>query len=147
MPLMTFKANSEWSGEGVYADVTSRHFKIAADEPPALGGTDKAMNPVELLLGALASCLTIVAVFYANKLGYDVEDVSVDTEGDLDPAGFTGQDESVRPGFQQVRARLNIVSSEPRERIEELAKIAFSHCPVSNTLSGVEVKEEIVIKN
>lgn len=32
----------------MHREVTVRSFSLAVDEPPALGGTDKAPNPVEL---------------------------------------------------------------------------------------------------
>jgi len=135
-----FKANTKWTGESLYCEGTSRDFKIAVDEPKALGGTDKAMNPVEMLLNALGGCITICAAAFAKGCGVDLKGCSVDIEGDLDPAGFTGKDPNVRPGFQEIRYKINLDTPSPQENIQKLLDLIELRCPVSDTLKGVKVK-------
>ena len=55
---MTFSSQSQVT-TGFRSQAQLRHFQVQIDEPRALGGTDTAPNPVELLLAALGSCQEI----------------------------------------------------------------------------------------
>ena len=60
----TYKVSAKRVND-VEVDVEARGHKIKIDEPIAQGGTDKGMNPVELLLASIAACQTITASVYA----------------------------------------------------------------------------------
>ncbi|MCL6610562.1 MAG: OsmC family protein [Peptococcaceae bacterium] len=135
MPVMTFKATSRKMPEGMVVESEVRGFKILADEPAALGGTDKAMNPVEMLLCALGSCQGIVAAFFAREAGVDLKGFRVDLEGDLDPAGFMGKG-AVRPGFLEIRYKMYFKTDSPRENVEKLVEILESRCPVGDSIKN-----------
>jgi uncharacterized OsmC-like protein len=141
MANMTFKANMKWTGNKTYCEGTSRGFKVAVDEPQELGGDNKAMNPVELLLNALGGCMAICAAAFAGKFNVDLKGFHVDLEGDLDPDGFLGRNPDVRPGYQAIRYKMHFDSPSPRENIDKLKAYIKEKCPVSDTLCGVEVKE------
>ena len=141
MGRMVFKADMTYTGDGMRCEGGSRGFDVAVDEPSELGGTNTAMNPVELLLSSLAGCMCICAAAFAEKCGVELHAVSVETEGDLDPAGFLGMDPSARKGFQQVRFKISIDSDSDEERVEELKSLIKERCPVSDTLAGVDVVE------
>jgi uncharacterized OsmC-like protein len=130
-----------WSGQGVYCEGGTRGFKVATDEPKELGGDDRAMNPVELLLCSLGGCICICAAAFAPKCRVDLKGVSVDLEGDLDPDGFLGKNPNTRKGYQEIRFKINIDSPSPQESIDKLLSIIEERCPVSDTLCGVEVKK------
>jgi len=86
--LKTFKSNTKTLSDGMQVESSSRNFSFKMDEPKALGGTDEAMSPVEALLCALGGCQAIVVKAYAKAQGLDIEDFSVDLEGDIDLDGF-----------------------------------------------------------
>lgn len=130
-----------WSGQGVYCEGGTRNFKVAVDEPASLGGTDKAMNPVELLLCSLGGCMSICAAVFSRETGVELKGFRVELEGDLDPDGFLGKSADVRKGYQQIRYRMHIDSPSPVENIERLKKTIKERCPVSDTLCGVDVVE------
>jgi uncharacterized OsmC-like protein len=142
MPTMTFKASTRWSGESTYCESSARGFQVAMDEPKALGGTDRAMNPVEMLLCSLGGCLCICAVAFAAECGVELTGVRAEIEGDLDPDGFFGLAD-VRKGYQQVRYRLILDSPSPSDHLNRLARTIKERCPVSDTLAGVEVIADI----
>lgn len=125
--------------EGMKVDAVSRGFKVSMDEPESLGGTDTAMNPVELLLCSLGGCLTIVVAAFSKAVNVDVDDCNVEICGDLDPDGFQGKNNDVRVGFSQIRYKINLKSDSPKENIDKLMKLVEERCPVSDTLKGVEV--------
>ena len=134
MAVQTFKATSRKGDGGLSVVNETRGFKIIMDEPESLGGTDKGMNPVEGLLVSLGSCLTIVGMAFAKRHGIDLQDIRVDTEGDLDPAGFLQGKEGVRPGYQEVRFTIHIKSDSPEDKLREFQKFMESRCPVSDTI-------------
>jgi len=148
MAVATFKAVSRKGKEGLAAESETRGFKILMDEPENLGGTNKGMNPVEGLLVSLGSCLVIVGSAFAKGQGVDLQDLWVETEGDLDPDGFLQGKEGVRPGFEAMRFTIHIKSSSPEEKLREFQKFIESRCPVSDTLgNGTRVTaSELVIE-
>jgi uncharacterized OsmC-like protein len=105
MANVTFMAEAAWSGSGLYCEGEARRgeargFKVAVDEPKELGGTDIAMNPVELLLCSLGGCMSICAAAFARGCGVELEGFRVELEGDLDPDSFMGKTRNVRSGYQ-----------------------------------------------
>ena len=79
-----------FDSDNLYRKVKARNFEVAVDEPEALGGTDKAPNPVEYALISLATCQEITYRLYADSLGIPLTDVKVNLEGELDLRGFLG---------------------------------------------------------
>ena len=55
--------------EGLRSEAKVRQFTLTVDEPPSLGGGDAGLNPVELVLAALATCQEITYRAYATALG------------------------------------------------------------------------------
>jgi uncharacterized OsmC-like protein len=53
--IVRFNAASQGK-DGLHRQVKIRDFTLEVDEPPALGGKDRAPNPVEYALAALATC-------------------------------------------------------------------------------------------
>lgn len=132
--------------EGIKVESTSRGFKMILDEPIEAGGTNEGMNPVEALLCALGSCQCIVTKMVASKMGIELEDLKIELEGDLDPAGFQG-DTSVRPGFQNVRSKFIIKSNASEKKVERLIKVVEQFCPVGDIISnGTNVSVDFEIK-
>ena len=145
--LTTFKATAKKLPEGLQVESESRGFKIIMDEPKNLGGTDKAMNPVEALLCVLGGCQTIVASAFAKAKGFTFEELHIDLEGDLDPDGFLGKSDDVRKGFQEIRYNIRFKTNESQEKAEAFADFIEKTCPVSDSLqNGVKLVLSGVIR-
>jgi len=141
MSTITMRAQATWSGSGVRTTTGARGFRVDLDEPKEIGGTNLGMNPMEFLLSALGGCMIVMAAKFAPEVGVDLDDAYVELEGDMDPAGYMGMDESVRKGFQEIRAKLVLVSSSAPERVEELRRLVEGRCPVTDTLlKGVSIR-------
>ena len=97
-------------------------FELDADEPYVLAGTDKAANPVEHLLNALAACVTTSMVYHAAVQGIEIKELESELEGDLDLRGFLGISDSVRKGYQNIRVNFKIKTDEGAdlEKLKEL---------------------------
>ena len=144
MAKATFGAAAEWSGRGVYTEAAARGFKVAMDEPAELGGTNRAMNPVEMLLCSLGGCMCICAAAFAQACRVELRGFRVELEGDLDLDGFMGKNPEARKGYQQIRYRLHLDTPSPAENVERLVSLIKERCPVSDTLAGVEVVGSVV---
>ncbi|WP_265444300.1 OsmC family protein [Flexivirga meconopsidis] len=119
------------TGQGsVATDLTAGKHTFRVDEPAALAGDDSAASPVEYALGALISCQVVVYRLYAQQLGIQLDDVTIDAEGDLDVRGLFGVDDSVRPGFTDIRLTVELSGPESPERYDELQAAVQQHCPV-----------------
>lgn len=127
--VATFAVESRAQG-GLHRRVSVRGFSLEVDEPPLLGGTDRAPNPVEYALAALATCQEITYRLHAAALGIPLHEVSVKLEGDVDLRGFFGVDEAVRPGFTQIRGSVRFDSPASPEQLQELKAVVDAHCPV-----------------
>jgi uncharacterized OsmC-like protein len=142
----TFNSSSRLT-EGFRSEVSIRHHRLAADEPPALGGADSGPNPVELILAALGSCQEITYRAYATAMGIPLDSVSVDLTGDIDLRGFFAVDESVRSGYQNIRGTVNIESSASEAELQKLRAMVDAHCPVLDILTNkVPVSLSLSIK-
>lgn len=144
-------ANTEFNAtvslkEGLFVEAETRGFTVHMDEPEHLGGTDKAMNPVELLLSSLGGCLTISIAAFSKAVHVDLKDVRVNVSGDIDLDGFLGVNKNVRPGFNQIRYDIELVSDSSEVKLNKLINMVKERCPVSDTLKGVEVNGDFNIK-
>ena len=144
---MKFRARNTWLGGGMnrslikdfYAgreeDTTrTEAFELEADEPPFLASGDRAPNPVEFVLHALAGCLTTTVIYHAAVRGIEIEAAESALEGDLDLRGLFGMSEEVRKGYHHVRVRMRIKSKASAEQLTELAKFSPVYDIVSNSL-------------
>lgn len=135
------------AGKGLQATVNARSLSFLIDEPPELGGDDEGPNPIEVLLGALGACQSIVARIYAKDFGVELEDLRIELEADIDLDGFL-QKSDVRPGLHTVRYNYVVQSPSPRENIDKLLAHADQFCPVGDTVANpVELVRNKVIVN
>jgi uncharacterized OsmC-like protein len=116
--------------DAVASTISLGKYRVEVDEPPALGGENKAPNPVEYYLASLLSCQIVTWRFWAEKLGIAVDDINARAEGDLDVQGFLGLDDAVRPGFSEVRVVVTVTGPETPERYRQLHEAVERHCPV-----------------
>lgn len=119
---------------GLHRHVQIRNFGVEVDEPPVLGGTDKAPNPVEYALVALASCQEITYRLHADALGIPLNDVSVTLEGEIDLRGFFAAADDVRPGYLRIEGKVAFDSPASPEQLQHLKRVVDSHCPVLDLL-------------
>jgi len=116
-------------------------FKLQADEPPILAGSDEGANPVEHLLNALAGCVTTSMVAHAAVRGINIEALECELEGDLDLRGFLGLADDVPKGFTEIRINFKVTSdADDLQTLKDLTR----YSPVFNTLmQGVNVAIEL----
>lgn len=124
----------DFYGAGREDDSRSTAFEFTNGEPPVLLGDNEGANPVEFLLHALAGCVTTTLVLHATARGIKIEELSTELEGDLDVRGLLGLDDSVSPGYQQIRIRMHVKADCSDEQLDDLLAYTQQHSPVCNTV-------------
>lgn len=110
-------------------EMTVRTHTLRADEPADIGGADAAPTPIELLLGALASCTSITMRMYATRKGWALGAIHVDTLASVDRAST----------LKSVTLTLRIEGDLDAAQRTRLLEIAHK-CPVHRALvGGVEI--------
>jgi len=152
-----FRATNRWLG-GAHNQSTIRDFYGAgqedrsraqafvadAGEPAVLVGHDTGPNPAEFLLHALAACLTTSIVYVAAARNVELLSVESTLEGDLDVQGGLGLDDSVRNGFEQIRATFKVKANASDEKIREVVERARARSVVFDSITrGVPVNVSV----
>ncbi|WP_210240214.1 OsmC family protein [Amaricoccus solimangrovi] len=127
--LFTWRATCAWLG-GVHSRSTVETFhgacaeqahrtpySVEADHPGVFAATDNAATPVEIVLSALASCLTAGVAAIAQHRGVQLRSVTARVEGDMNLHGILGIDADVRNGFEAIRVGFDIDADATREEI------------------------------
>jgi uncharacterized OsmC-like protein len=119
-------------GAGQEDSARTRLFLVEADEPPVLLGQDYAPHPAEYVLHALAGCLTTSLVYHAAARGIRIQTVESHLEGSLDLRGFLGLSDTVRRGYQEVRAHFAVQADASAAELQALTKFSPVYDIVSN---------------
>lgn len=122
---------------------TDKHT-IIADEPVSVGGDNLGPSPYDLLSASLAACTTMTLKMYANRKGWDLQEVYVYVTYSK-KHGVDMDVESGKKGYMDhIIKKLKFVgelSEEQKDRLKEIS----SRCPVHKTLSREVVFETEVI--
>ncbi|MEE8188226.1 MAG: OsmC family protein [Kiloniellales bacterium] len=129
----TFETVTEWK-DGAKAVTRARTFVIETDEPAPLGGTDQAIDPMELLLGALGSCLTIGWVTQANLRGVDYRRLKITVKAPFDLRGYLALDKDVRPGFGGLEYEVEVDSDASDAVLEEIKAASEATSPMFDNI-------------
>ena len=140
-------------GSGTQCVMKARNVHdIRTDVPKAMGGADEAPQPVELLLAALVGCEQATAAYVARHMSprFRLKYVHFSVVGERDDRGATAL-----PVHEPAPcpARLSRVTGEavvhvrgPAEtqaRVDELARLVKSRCPVADTLRAAGTELEV----
>jgi uncharacterized OsmC-like protein len=128
--LVEFRVRTDWTGStrsestvesySLAGERIDRRFKIIADEPFELLGTNSAPNPQELLMSALNSCMMVGYVAQAAMRGISLTVCRIETQGGLDLRGFLGIDPSVPNGYREIDYVVTLEGNGTREQFEEI---------------------------
>ncbi len=95
-------------------------FRFDADHPELFSAEDNGATPTEILLVALASCLTGGVAAVAQNREIQLRSVQATIEGDMDVRGILGIDSDVRNGFSNIKVTYTIDADASPEDIEAL---------------------------
>ena len=136
-----------WYAGGNNMAAPPRRFTIMVDEPEALGGVDGAPFPPEILLAALAGCVTNGTATNAALFGVPIDGIEIEMEGHLDARGFLGHDKSVRTGISDINYTVTIQSSAPEDKVRRCKETIDRKSPIRDTLANpVNITSRFVYK-
>lgn len=115
--------------------VTARNFKMIIDEPEQSGGNNEGANPPEYVLGALSGCLTIVGHKIAKEMGFTLRGMSMEMNGNFNPAKFLGQSNEERAGYKGIEVNIHADADADEETLNKWVEQVEERCPVSDNLS------------
>jgi uncharacterized OsmC-like protein len=95
-----WRVTTTWQGQtrsraqvedfGLGGERVPRRFSIDIDEPCELGGSNRFANPQEHLLAALNACIMVGYVAQCAVRGISLENLEIETNGEIDLRGFLG---------------------------------------------------------
>ncbi len=124
----------------------AKDFTIKVDEPLQLCGTNQYANPQEHLLAALNACMIVGYSAVCAHEGIELEDLRIETEGEIDLRGFLGLDATVKPGYDQLRYTVHIRGNGTPEQFEKIHRTVMATSPnYFNLSSAVTLKPRLVV--
>lgn len=128
--MTLFKNTIQCTGAGPAVTSMSGAKDTAIGPPLEYGGSADTLNPEELFVGAINSCLMLVFYHFAEKSGVAVESYEAQAEGTV---------EKTRNGLRftnvSVEAKVRIDVADAPGKLQELADLAEKFCLVSNSVS------------
>ncbi len=151
-----FRAKGEWI-DGTYSRATvndffgaggehSREtdFTMEGDHPAVLCGVDRGATPVEMLLQALAACISAGIGNIASARQIELASVKTSVEGDIDLLGLLGLNDEVRNGYNAIRVKVDIKGGASAEKLEKVVKQSVARSAVFDMLkNGTDVQIEM----
>ena len=129
---------------GTLTTIAARQFSWLADEPKQAGGTDKGPTPYEILLGALASCITTTLRIYSGYKGIPLEGVDVSLEFDRVHADDCLECDNPNGGMiDRIQTQVTLRGTFTDAQRTRLAQVA-ERCPVHKTLvKGIQIFDSV----
>ena len=137
--MVEFRVKSEWKGQTrsetsvesytLGGQRIARKFRVPIDEPLELLGTNTAPNPQEMLMAAFNACITVGYVAGAAVKGITLENLEIETHGELDLRGFLGIDATVRPGYEKIHYVVRMKGNGTKEQFREIHENVLKTSP------------------
>ena len=124
-----------------------RPFVIDIDEPFELLGENTAPNPQEVLMAALNACITVGYVVGAAVKGITLEQLEIETSGQLDLRGFLGIDAGVRPGYEKIHYIVHIRGDGTPEQFRDIHETVMKTSPnYFNLAKPITIEAELRVE-
>jgi uncharacterized OsmC-like protein len=133
-PLNKWATRVKWLG-GFRNEVYAEGNVIRSDEPDRIAGTGTGLNPAQLLLAAVGTCLSVGLAANATAKGIKIDDLEIEAEGEIDNIlTFLGLSEEGHPGYKDVRLKVYLKSDSPSKVLKELIEYSVKTSPFCNTI-------------
>lgn len=109
-------------------------FTMDGDHPSVLCGTDNGPTPVEILLSALAACLTAGIGNIASARQIELYSVESEVEGTADLRGILGLSDEVRNGFSAIRVTFRIAGNADAQTLRKIVEQSMDRSAVLDLL-------------
>ncbi len=135
--MKIFKNKLEKTGNDFAKISMSGIDEMPVGPPAEYGGSHETLNPEELFVSSINSCIMLVFYHFADKYNINLNSYSSFAEGKV---------EKTKSGLRftevAVKAEVKLENSEGEEKIEEITKLAEKYCLVSNSVTP-EIKYSV----
>jgi uncharacterized OsmC-like protein len=102
-------------------------FVFEADFPSSMGGTGSAPNPLAYCFWGGVACYAMTYAQEAARQGVLLRSVRARAEAEVDMSRALGVTDNAP--VERIDWQLEVDADAPREKLEELKRIADEHCP------------------
>ena len=141
------RSDAKVSGYGFGKEHIKRDFTIHIDEPTELGGTNQFANPQEYLLAAMNACIMVGYAVGCSMEGIELEELRIETEGDIDLRGFLGLDPNVKPGYDEISYTVHIKGNGTPEQFQKVHETVNATSPNRfNMANAIKLNSKLVVE-
>ena len=143
-PLVTDKQAVVRTGaKGYISEIRAGNHQFLADEPTSVGGDDLGPTPYDLLIAALGACTGMTLRMYADRKGWDLQEVRVHLEHKKDYPEDAGISKEPKGKLDFITRILELEGNLDESQRKRLLEIA-DKCPVHRTFhSDIVVKTHL----
>ena len=106
---------------------------LEADQPRNLGGGGSRPGPLHYCFFGLLACYTATFAATASTLGIRLRKLSARLEARMNFSRGFGL--SQEPVMEEIAIALSVESDAPREKLQEVARLAYERCPAVYALT------------
>lgn len=133
--------------DGLRCIIEDGPWRFAADMPEKAGGDGSAPTPGALGRGALASCIAVTVAAWAARREIPVESIEVEVQTEVDARGELGMDDSIPPGYRDVRYVVSVDSPASAGEVAELVATAIRYSPYVDVFARGQSMRPVVRLN
>jgi uncharacterized OsmC-like protein len=123
------RSDAQVKGYTIGGEYVPKDYTIKLDEPLEIGGTNQFANPQEYLLAAFNACIMVGYVAVSALEGVELEELRIETEGDIDLRGFLGIDPDVAPGYESLTYTVYIKGNGTPEQFQKIHEFVTATAP------------------
>lgn len=134
-------------GYEIGGQYVEKNFSIDTDEPYELCGTNRSPNPQETLMAAFNACMTVGYAALCALEGIELEELRIETTGDIDLRGFFGLDPNVKPGYDTIRYTVHIKGDGSPEQFQKIHEAVTATSPNRfNIANPIQLDSQLVVE-
>lgn len=116
-------------------------LRVLLDGSPAIGGENKGVRPMEMLLISLGSCSSMDVLSILTKMKQEVTDYTVEVHGDREP-------DTVPSLFTKIHVHYRLWGDLDEKKVARAIDLSMgTYCSVTKMLEkAVEITHDFVIE-
>lgn len=116
--------------------LTAGNHELTGDEPTSVqGGKDQGPDPYDYLLMSLGSCTVMTVKMYANRKGWELDDIFMELRHNKRHDEDCANCEDPKSKIDVIEKELIIEADLTDQQLDKLLDIS-KKCPVHRTLEG-----------
>lgn len=132
------------SSKSFTTQILAGKHNLTADEPEDVGGNDFGPTPYDLLSAALGACTSMTLQMYAQRKGWNLQDVIVHINHNKDYAKDCEDCEQSKAKIDHFEREIELIGELSEEEKTKLLEIA-DKCPVHKTLhSEIRIETKLI---